>query len=168
MSTEIPLPEFTGTEVGYYFICHKKLWWFSHGVQMEHESDRVKMGKLVHEDSYARKKREINIDDKIVLDWREDNVIHEVKLSDSMEDAHEMQLLYYLYYLKQKGITDLTGQIDYPKLRDTKTVALTPEKEALLCEALAQMNVIVNARKAPAIEFMKICRSCSYAELCWG
>ncbi len=40
------LPEFTGTEVGYYFICHKKLWWFSHGVHMEHEHDRVKNEEL--------------------------------------------------------------------------------------------------------------------------
>ena len=162
------LPTFTGTEVGYYFICQKKLWWFSHGLQMEQESDRVKMGKLVHENSYARQKHEINIDDKIVLDWREDGVIHEIKLSDKMEDAHEMQLLYYLYYLKQKGITELTGQIDYPKLRDTKTVELTPELEQKIEETLTAMEQIVTAKKAPAVEFMKICRSCSYAELCWS
>jgi CRISPR-associated exonuclease Cas4 len=164
----LQLPTFTGTEVNYYFICHKKLWWFAHGVQMEQESDRVKMGKLVHEDSYARKKRELNIDDKIVLDWREDGVIHEVKLTDAMEDAHEMQLLYYLYYLKQKGIEGLTGQIDYPKLRMTKTVELTAELEDKLERALAAMCEIVQASKAPPVEFMKICRACSYAELCWG
>ena len=52
----------------------------------------------------------------------EDGVIHEVKLTDSMEQAHEMQLLYYLYYLKRwKGVEGLRGQIDYPKLRETKT-----------------------------------------------
>src|SRR5947209_11351449 len=87
-------PQFTGTEVGYYFVCKKKLWWFAHGVEMERGSDRVKLGKLVHEESYARKKKELNVDDRIVLDWREDGVIHEVKLTDSMEQAHEMQLLY--------------------------------------------------------------------------
>lgn len=168
MPNEIPLPTFTGTEVGYYFVCHKKLWWFAHGVQMEHESDRVKMGKLVHEDSYARKKRELNIDDKIVLDWREDGVIHEVKLTDAMEEAHEMQLAYYLYYLKRKGIENLRGQIDYPKLRLTKTVELTVELEANLAQALDAMQQIVAAPKAPAVKFMNICRACSYAELCWG
>lgn len=162
------LPTFTGTEVGYYFICHKKLWWFAHGVQMEHESDRVKMGKLVHEDSYARKKHELNIDDKIVLDWREDGVIHEVKLTASMEEAHEMQLAYYLYYLKCKGVENLTGQIDYPKLRETKTVELTPELESKLQTALVQMQTIIEAGQPPTVQFMNICRACSYAELCWG
>jgi CRISPR-associated exonuclease Cas4 len=162
------LPTFTGTEVGYYFVCRKKLWWFAHGLAMEQESDRVKMGRLVHQESYARRKREINIDDKIVLDWREDGVIHEVKLTDAMEDAHEMQLAYYLYYLKLKGVEPLRGQIDYPKLRETKTVELTPELEARLVEALQGMQVVVGAGRPPEVGWMKICRSCSYAELCWG
>lgn len=162
------LTRFTGTEVGYYFICRKKLWWFHHGIQMETESDRVKMGKVVHEKSYERKKKEISIDNKIVLDWREDGVIHEVKLTDSMEEAHEFQLLYYLYYLKEKGVEDLTGQIDYPKLRQTREVELTAEKEAALEKSLAEMEKIVSLENPPEVEFMKICKSCSYAELCWS
>jgi CRISPR-associated exonuclease Cas4 len=164
----IPLPIFTGTEVGYYFICHKKLWWFSHGVHMEQEHDRVKLGRVVHEESYSRKKKELDIDNKIVLDWREDGCIHEVKLSDKMEDAHEMQLLYYLYYLKLKGVEGLRGQIDYPKLRQTKTVELTEDKERRIKQALDEMTRIVTLRRAPQVEWMKICRSCSYVELCWG
>ncbi len=159
---------FTGTEVGYYFICPKKLWWFAHGMTMEHTNDRVKMGKLVHEESYARRRKELNIDDRIVLDWREDNVIHEVKLTDKMEDAHEMQLLYYLYYLKCKGVEGLRGQIDYPKLRETKTVELTEEKERALVQALEEMRRIVESRHAPEVDWMRICARCSYAELCWG
>jgi CRISPR/Cas system-associated exonuclease Cas4 (RecB family) len=52
------LPQFTGTEVGYYFICPKKLWWFAHGVQMEQEHERVQLGRLVHEESYSRRRKE--------------------------------------------------------------------------------------------------------------
>ena len=135
---------------------------------MEHDNDRVKMGKLVHETAYDRQKKEISIDDKIVLDWRSQGVIHEVKLTDKMEDAHEFQLLYYLYYLKQKGVAGLTGQIDYPKLRHTQTVELTEETEAKLIDALGEMQKIVNRPRAPQVEFMKICRVCAYAELCWS
>jgi CRISPR-associated exonuclease Cas4 len=163
------LPTFTGTEVGYYFVCKKKLWWFAHGVEMERESDRVRMGRLVHEESYARRKKELNVDDRIVLDWREDGCVHEVKLTDSMERAHEMQLLYYLYYLKhRKGVQGLRGQIDYPKLRETKTVELTEEREREVEAALAEMREIVRSRRAPEVEWMKVCAACSYAELCWG
>jgi len=162
------LINFTGTEVGYYFICKKKLWWFHRGVQMERENERVQIGRIVHENAYARKKKEITIDNKITLDWQEDGVIHEVKLSDKMEAAHEFQLLYYIFYLKQKGVENLTGQIDYPKLRQTRKVELTPEREAELIEVLAQIQKITERRHAPQVEFMKICNSCAYAELCWS
>jgi CRISPR-associated exonuclease Cas4 len=167
--TKGELPTFTGTEVSYYFICRKKLWWFAHGVEMERGSDRVALGRLVHAESYGRRKKELNIDDRIVLDWREDGVIHEVKLTDSMERAHEMQLLYYLYYLKRvKGVENLRGQIDYPKLRETKQVELTEGREREIEAALAEMRRIVAAPAAPEVGWMKICGSCSYAELCWG
>jgi CRISPR-associated exonuclease Cas4 len=162
------LPTFTGMEVGYYFICPKKLWWFARGVQMEQESDRVRMGRLVHEESYARRRKELNIDDRIVLDWREDGVIHEVKLTDKMERAHEMQLLYYLYYLKLKGVEGVRGQIDYPKLRETRAVELTIERELEIKDALEDMKRIVDSKHAPEVDWMRICAKCSYAELCWG
>lgn len=162
-------PTFTGTEVGYYFICPKKLWWFAHGVEMEHTNDRVKMGKLVHKESYGRRRKELNVDDVIVIDWREDGVIHEVKLTDKMERAHEMQLLYYLYYLKRhKGVEGLRGQIDYPRLRETRVVELTEEREREIERALEEMQEIVGRERAPEIEWMKVCASCAYAELCWG
>lgn len=135
---------------------------------MEFENDRVKLGKLVHEKSYERKKKEISIDGKIVLDWREDRIIHEVKLTDKMEEAHEFQLLYYIYYLRQKGVEGLSGQIDYPKLRQTQTVELTAEKQKELEKALREMEQITAGKTPPEVEYMKICRSCSYAELCWG
>jgi CRISPR-associated exonuclease Cas4 len=85
-----------------------------------------------------------------------------------MEEAHEFQLLYYIYYLKQKGVEGLTGQIDYPKLRQTKEIELTAEKESELERALQEMEKIVLMDAPPEVEFMKICKSCSYAELCWG
>jgi len=135
---------------------------------MERENDRVKMGKLVHETAYNRQKKEISIDNKIVLDWQSDGVIHEVKLTDKMESAHEFQLLYYIYYLKQKGVENLTGQIDYPKLRQTHAVELTAENEAKLEEALREMVKITLLDAPPPVEYMKICAACSYAELCWG
>jgi CRISPR-associated exonuclease Cas4 len=62
----------------------------------------------------------------------------------------------------------LRGQIDYPKLRETKEVELTEEREREIEAALAEMNVIVRARRAPEVKWMKICGACSYADLCWS
>jgi RecB family exonuclease len=45
-----------GTQINYYFICHTKLWFFSHHIKMEQESDLVSMGKQLHQGTYQKKK----------------------------------------------------------------------------------------------------------------
>lgn len=39
----------TDTHFNYYQLCHRKLWLFSNGINMEQESELVYEGKLVHE-----------------------------------------------------------------------------------------------------------------------
>ena len=99
----------TGTEVAYYFVCARKLWFFAHNIQCEQESDAVRMGRHIHETSYRREKKEISIDGVIVVDWidHDKKVIHEVKKSASMEKAHTWQLKYYMWYLEQKVVYSL-------------------------------------------------------------
>ena len=42
----------TGTAINYLFVCPRKLWFFQNHIEMEHTSDRVAMGQLLHEQSY--------------------------------------------------------------------------------------------------------------------
>jgi CRISPR/Cas system-associated exonuclease Cas4 (RecB family) len=30
------------------------------------------------------------------------------------------------------------------------------------------MKEIVGSKRVPEVEWMKVCRACSYADLCWG
>jgi CRISPR-associated exonuclease Cas4 len=41
----VALRSITGTHIAYAFICKRKLWLFAHGIQAEHESDAVRMGR---------------------------------------------------------------------------------------------------------------------------
>jgi len=162
-------PHFTGTQVNYYFVCHRELWLFSHGLQMEQESDQVLQGKLLHEEAYSRDDKEIFIDGTIRLDRIESNgIIHEIKKSDKMESAHIWQLKYYLYYLKHKDIWPVSGKIDYPKLRQTVEVALNAEDEQQLHIILKKINELIQSPTPPTLPKKKICRNCSYFELCWS
>ena len=97
---------FTGTQVNYYFVCHRKLWLFSRSIQMEQESDLVFQGKQVGEESYDRRKKEIDLAGLIVLDSfdRQKGVIHEVKKSRAVEKAHIWQVRYYIYFLKMVNL----------------------------------------------------------------
>ncbi|MGI0081574.1 MAG: Dna2/Cas4 domain-containing protein, partial [Nitrososphaerales archaeon] len=47
--------KFTGSQINYYFICKRKLWLFSHNIELEQESDLVKLGALLHQNRYRRK-----------------------------------------------------------------------------------------------------------------
>lgn len=161
-------PKYTGTQINYYFVCHRKLWLFSRGLDMEHTSDTVYMGKLIGEESFDREKKEILIDGVIKIDFiGSDGVIHEIKKSNKVEQAHEFQLLYYLYHLKRKGITHIKGEINYPKLRQKLSVELTSEKEQKLEQVLIDIEKIIQQPAIPDKLNISFCKKCSYFELCW-
>ena len=155
-----------GTEVNYYFICHRKLWFFNHGIGMEKEDENVSVGKLIHSMSYSRMDRDILMD-KISIDFVERNgkiIIHEVKKSKKMETAHRYQLLYYLYFLRKKGIK-AEGVINYPLLRRTEKVSLKKEEE--IEEILEKIHKIISLPYPPSPIKKSYCRRCSYFEMCW-
>ncbi len=160
---------FNGTQVNYYFICKRKLWLFSHDVRMEQESQLVALGKLMHESTYKRTRKDVLIDSKIAVDFIKKEgklVLHDIKKSKKLEKAHIHQLLYYLYYLKKKGVK-AEGKIDYPRIRETRDVALTPEKEREMQDILRDIRDILHKKTPPDIEKKPYCRKCSYFEFCW-
>jgi len=165
----------TGTEVHYFVLCPRKLWWFSHGIEQEHSSgntgaESVAMGQLVHQDSYPSKtKKEILIDDLLRIDFTEGGEVHEIKKSRGAHKATLYQLLYYLYYLKsEKGLVK-SGIIDYPKQRRRETVELTGEYEREIEELLIQAKAVKERNTPPDIsQPIPICKKCAYEDLCWG
>ena len=50
-------PNITGTAINYLYICQRKLWFYRHHLEMEHTSEKVDLGKHIHEESYTREKR---------------------------------------------------------------------------------------------------------------
>jgi CRISPR-associated exonuclease Cas4 len=163
------IPRLTGTQINYLFICPRKLWLFSHHIEMERESDAVALGRLLHEESFQRQKKELLIDDLISIDFFDDDAVHDIKLGKAMEEAHRAQILYYLWHLKHKGVEGLTGVINYPRQRRRVEVELTPEAETQVEEWMQQAQAVIAQATPPVVaEPMKLCRKCSYCELCWG
>jgi CRISPR-associated exonuclease Cas4 len=159
--------QITATQINYHLICKRKLWLFSHQINMEHSSELVEIGKLIHEQSYAREKKEITIG-PIKIDFiGSDGVVREIKKSSKMEEAHIWQLKYYLYYLKLKGVNDLTGELVYPKQKQKTQVFLTEEDEKELEIILQDIETIVSKEEIPLVINKTICRQCSYYELCY-
>src|SRR5690606_41127865 len=97
----------TGTHIAYLHVCHRKLWLFSNGINMENTSALVSEGRLIGETTYldrAKKFTQVEID-VIKIDFYDarNKVVHEVKKASSIEQAHVAQVQYYLYKLRQLG-----------------------------------------------------------------
>lgn len=161
----------TGTHFNYYSICHRKLWLFANGMQMEHVSELVESGKLIHETSYPGRNEhyeEVEIDG-VKIDYYDARrgVIHEVKKSDKVEDAHELQLKYYLWVFEQNGIRVDFGILEYPKLRKTNEVYLSNIDREAFPGMLGEIEEICMSESCPEKEKMSICKRCAYFDFCW-
>lgn len=162
----------TGTHFNYYQICHRKLWLFANSIQMEHTSDLVYEGRLIHENSYIQrssKYEEIEIGG-IKIDYYDakDRVVHEIKKSDKKEDAHEWQVKYYLYVLEQHGVDGVTGILEYPKLRKTSEVFLSDLDRQQIMEQLIEIEKVIVSDNCPDIISRSKCGNCSYFDFCYA
>ena len=156
----------SGTKVNYYFVCKRKLWLFSRGIGLEGSSERVSLGKLLHESSYKRHRKSVLIDNLIAIDLVSSQEVGEVKYSDKLKEAARWQLLYYLFYLKRLGV-EKRGVINYPKLRKREEVVLTPEAEEKLIEILKGIREVEELPSPPPPQKLPYCKRCSYYELCF-
>ncbi|MCC6287459.1 MAG: CRISPR-associated protein Cas4 [Chitinophagaceae bacterium] len=167
------------THINYYYVCKRKLWLFTNGINMEHTSDTVYDGKMLHETSYPQrneKHSELSIEavyDNISLFGKIDfydaqqNIIHETKRSDKIEKAHEWQVKFYLWLLKLNGIEGATATLEYPLLRHTDHIALKEDDITQIHKTINDILQLKQSSQCPPVINAKICKSCSYYELCY-
>lgn len=138
---------------------------------MEHTSETVSDGRLVHEYSYPQRNQhyeEVEIEGiKVDFYDAKRRVIHEIKRSDKIEEAHIWQLKYYIYVFENNGIDGCSGLIEYPKLRKTLPVNLSLEDKDTIVDNLKEIDRIISSSDCPQMEKRKLCRNCSYYELCF-
>lgn len=162
----------TGTHFNYFQVCKRKLWLFANGITMEHTSDLVYEGKLVHEESYPQrssKYEEIEMDG-IKVDYYDagNKVIHEIKKSDKIERAHEWQLKYYIYVFERNGIEGVTGVLEYPMLRKKEQVILSEVDREMISEIEYDISQIIESDVCPPMEKKRVCKNCSYMDFCYS
>lgn len=160
--------EVSGTMFYYYFVCKRKLWFFSNEIQLENENEDVKLGKLIDDNSYSREEKHILIDNTINIDFIKDwKILHEIKKQKSIEKAGIWQVKYYLYFLKKRGIYLEKGILDYPKLKKREEIFLSEEDEKEIEKVLENIKEIIQEEKPPKLEKLKICKKCAYFEYCY-
>jgi CRISPR-associated exonuclease Cas4 len=161
----------TATHIAYLHLCHRKLWLFAHGINMEQTSELVAEGRLIDKHSYpqrAARWQSLEIEG-IKLDHYDPKrgVVREVKKSNKREDAHIAQLKYYLFVLERNGIFVRHGLLEYPRLRQSEEVWLEEADRKKIPLWEKEVERIVGQTECPALVEKTICRKCAYRSFCF-
>lgn len=160
--------QISGIMVYYYFVCKRKLWYYLNQINMEQNSELVSMGKILDETTYKKEKKGILIDNTINIDFIENGaILHEVKKTKSIEEAGIWQIKYYMYYLKEKGVSNIKAEIDYPLLRKTEQIILEEKDKKTLKNVIHEIEKMQTSEKIPEKINSKICKNCAYFDLCY-
>lgn len=164
------MTQITGTLINYYFHCKTQCWLHANRINLEDNSEDVRIGKILHElQEKKSKKGEVSIDN-IKIDKLTKDYLVEIKKSDSDPEATKWQVLLYLYKLKQKGVVK-KGKIEYiEKRKQSKKVhfvELDEVNEKELLEVLQKISDLIDLPKPPPAKFENHCKKCAYYEYCF-
>lgn len=147
---------------------------------MEHTSDIVYDGKLLHETSYIRRSERYS-ELSLSADWGADiqlmgkidfydpvsKVIHEVKRSDKAEEAHVWQCKFYIWLFLLNDVKDVHALLEYPRFKHLNEVYLSMDDIKYLEKAAREIGDLLESNDCPAKLNRPVCRSCSYFDMCY-
>jgi len=159
-----------GTIINYYFHCKRQCWLHAQRINLEDNSEDVRIGKVLHElKNEGKRNTEVAIDN-VKIDKITEEYLIEMKKSDADTEATKWQTLLYLKTLKDKGV-DRKGKIEFieKNKQDKKVVIveLTDEYEKQLEDLIEEITVFMATDKPPESELKPKCKKCAYYEYCF-
>lgn len=74
---------------------------------------------------------------------------------------------YYMFYLEQRGVKNISAKIDYPLIRESKEIYLEEEDRDILRNIEKNIEEIIKEDKPPKVMNDKMCKKCAYFDLCY-
>lgn len=157
-----------GTIINYYYHCKRKCYLFANRVNLEDNSEDVRIGRVLHELGAKDDNTEIKIDN-ISIDKITDKYVIELKKSDSDISAARIQLLLYLDKLEKKGIIKQGKLKFHEKNTDEKVeiIELDDKTRRELNECIEGIKNLINENIPPEPKLIKGCKKCAYYEYCF-
>lgn len=162
-----PVTRITGLKVQYYHVCQRELWFMSRGIDIDRETTNIQRGTRVDETSYRDSRESFMIDNRIQLDVLESGDVMEVKVSSTMEKPARMQLLFYLWYLREIHDIEKDGVLAYPTERKRESVELGEQQTEAVEETIRGILNVISSDSPPELEKKPYCDSCLYQDICW-
>lgn len=159
----------TGTLINYYFHCKRQCYLLYNRINLEDNSEDVKIGRILHEiKALDENNTEIKIEN-ISIDKITDRYVIELKKSDSDINAARMQVLLYLSRLEKKGIKR-EGKLIFSE-RNSKEkidlIKLNEETKLELENCINEIESLVTSDIVPDAKPIKGCKKCAYYEYCY-
>ena len=159
-----------GTLINYYFHCRRQCYLHGNRLNLEDNSEQVKIGKAIHEEKATDSKNSEIAIDNIRLDRLTKEYLTEVKKSDADAEAAKWQLLFYLKVLKSRGIVR-KGKLEFveknKKDKKVMIVELTEEIEKELDNYISSIEQLLVQEKPPECIQTNTCKKCAYYEYCY-
>lgn len=160
----------TGSILQAYIICPRQAWLMTRNISGNQYNEFIAIGRLLSEETYKRDKKEIRIGENKIDVLREKNgsvTLIETKKSSRMIRASQIQMLYYLYNIRDK-VRTIKGEIRIPKEKKVISVELTDESVNEIDEIVSDISSLLLKEDVPQRVWIKFCRNCSYFDFCWS
>ncbi len=159
----------TGTIINYYFHCKRQCYLFANKINLEDNSEDVRIGRVMHE---LRAEEQNNSEvkfDGIVVDKITGKYVEEFKKSDSDLLAAKMQVLFYLKKLDEKGIKREGKLVCKEKNKNERIekIVLDDLNNKILDECVGNIEKLINSDIMPSVEKDNKCKKCAYYEYCY-
>jgi CRISPR-associated exonuclease Cas4 len=155
-----------------FIHCPRQAWLFYYNLKTEHTSEFVKIGKIYHQLRYDEDDEMVELEmDGIKIDKLTWKYIEEFKKANTELEWAKIQVLYYLWKLKQKWVVK-KWIIKFKENRKSIKVELSKENEKWLLETIKELENLLKSSQIPkklenAWKPHKKCKWCSYFEFCW-
>ncbi|MCM8816841.1 MAG: CRISPR-associated protein Cas4 [Candidatus Omnitrophica bacterium] len=142
----------------------------AHEINPFQDDPFLEIGRFLHAESYAREKKEVEIDGmKFDIIKNKDGklIVAEIKKSSRFLESATMQLCFYLYRLQKMGI-NAVGEILVPQEKKKYSVILNQEIILKIEDAIREIKEIMHYPKPPEKRKIHFCTHCAYAEFCFA
>jgi len=160
--------QLTGTVINYYFHCKRQCWLFYNKINLEDNSEDVRIGRVLHE-LKDDGKQELSFEN-IRLDKITSEYIVEIKKSDSDIKAATAQLEFYMVLLAEKGIMR-KGKLEViEKNKQNKKIhyiELDEKKTEELKVKYKEIEEFLESETPPQAIYATKCKRCAYYDYCF-
>jgi len=140
---------------------------------MENATSNVHIaeGNFIDETTYSQRAKKWTALDlgHVKIDYFDPKnlIIKEVKKSTKLEHVHIAQVKYYIHVMEGRGVSGITGLIEYPKSKKTTEVLYTDDDRSDMVKWLQEIHRICALEECPTLIKKTYCRSCAYRDFCF-